>query len=96
MTREEVLEQAKKCVCTDRENQYGKPESNFETIALLWMTYLCHEVTAEDVAIMMMLMKISRLRNGRKDHSDSWVDIAGYAACGGEIATEKGDCKKHG
>lgn len=86
MKREEILEKAKECVCTDREDQYGQPEDNFGTIADLWSTYLKKTVTSEDVAIMMMLLKIARLCNGRKDHMDSWIDIAGYAACGGEIA----------
>lgn len=33
MTRREILEQARKCVCGDREQDYGSPEQNFKTIA---------------------------------------------------------------
>jgi hypothetical protein len=35
----------------------------------------------------MALVKIARLANS-PDHMDSWIDIAGYAACGGEIAAK--------
>ena len=86
MTREEILETAKKIVCGERQDQYGNPEDNFERIAVLWSSYLNDEVMiqAADVACMMMLLKIARIATGAgKD--DNWVDIAGYAACGGEI-----------
>ena len=40
MTRPEILDTAKKCVCGDREQDYGTPEQNFKTIADLWSAYL--------------------------------------------------------
>lgn len=42
------------------------------------------EISAMDVSMMMALMKIARIRNGGGS-GDSFVDLAGYAACGGEI-----------
>lgn len=42
--------------------------------------------TAKDVAVMMALMKIARIKTGTGT-ADCFVDLAGYAACGGEIAT---------
>lgn len=33
MTRKEILAEAEKCVCSDRNLQYGEPEDNFNTIA---------------------------------------------------------------
>lgn len=94
MTRAEILEQARKCVCGDREQDYGTPEDSFTTIALLWGTYLqraypersCPPLGAKDVAVMMALLKIARIAGG--DKADSFVDLAGYAACAGELATE--------
>lgn len=90
ITRESVLEAAKKCVCGDREDDYGSPENNFITIANLWSDYMHAEFGTNfilgpgDVAAMMILLKISRIASGNgKD--DNWVDIAGYAACGGEL-----------
>lgn len=39
MTREEVLNTAKKYVCGDRENEYGSPEDNFRDIAEFWSIF---------------------------------------------------------
>ena len=90
MTRSEILDEAKKCVCGQREQDYGSPESNFQLIADLWNAYLelptgeTQEITPKDVAMMMALLKIARIRNGGGT-GDSFVDLAGYAACGGEL-----------
>lgn len=87
--REETLDTAKKCVMGDREQDYGTPESNFATIASFWSDYLDMDISAQQVADMMILMKISRIKNGGGT-GDSYVDIAGYAACGNEILSKKG------
>lgn len=97
MTRKEILTTAEKCVCGDREQDYGTPEKNFNTIADLWSTYLYsvglinnsdptvwNRVTAKDVAAMLALLKIARIASGHAK-ADNWIDLAGYAACGGEI-----------
>lgn len=92
-TRREILEAAARCVCGDRDEQYGKPENNFLRIARLWEAYLQHPVGAVDVANMMILFKVARVKGGNligSDTCDSWVDIAGYAACGGEITAAPG------
>ena len=34
---------------------------------------------------MMCLLKLARLKGAAGKHQDSWVDLAGYAACGCEI-----------
>lgn len=87
MTREETLDTAKRIVTGKRDDEYGGPEDNFSRIAALWSAYLGTDIGAEDVAIMMVLLKISRLAASFYESMDSWVDIAGYAACGAEIAT---------
>ena len=84
MTRPEILDAAKKCVCGDREQDYGTPEKNFGTIAALWTAYKSIELTAVDVAAMLSLVKLGRIASGH-GKSDNWIDLAGYAACGGEI-----------
>ena len=97
MTRAEILETALCCVCGDREQDYGSPENNFQTIAVLWSTYIraarpeldhwaLNELDAKDVAAMLALLKIARIASGNAKE-DNWVDLAGYAACGGEIET---------
>jgi gene 55 protein len=87
MTRKEILVEAEKSVCGDRNLQYGDPEDNFSDIARLWSAYLDTDLGAEDVAIMMCLFKIARIKGSFYESKDSWVDLIGYAACGGEIAT---------
>lgn len=89
MTRSECLDEAKKCVCGEREKQYGSPENNFSTIAGLWDEYMNSQgyrvhFTKDDVAAMMILLKVARIAGGNYK-ADSWVDIAGYAACGCEL-----------
>lgn len=88
--RQDILEEAVKCVMKDRNAIHGSPEDNFNTIADYWNTYLFplgvgRRIIAQDVAAMMILMKMARLHTS-PEHKDHWVDIAGYAACGGEIA----------
>lgn len=92
MTRKETLENALKCVCGERQDQYGTPENNFGRIAKLWTAYLGYEVSSVDVAMMMAMLKIARIKTGSAT-DDSFVDLAGYAACGAELRvdTNKGN-----
>ena len=93
MNRKECLEEALKIVMKDRQNDYGTPESNFATIAEYWTTYLNSRglegyVKGFDVAAMMALLKIARIASSPAKE-DNWVDLAGYAANGAEIAPKK-------
>lgn len=92
LTRADILHAAEKCVCGQRETDYGTPEDNFKAIAELWSAYLDRMsvgkygntiVEAKDVAAMMALLKIARIAAGG-GKADSWIDLAGYAACGAE------------
>lgn len=91
LTRADILHAAEKCVCGQREQDYGTPENNFKAIAKLWEAYLNKACTrgvnvrveAKDVAAMMALLKIARIAAGG-GKADSWIDLAGYAACGAE------------
>ena len=89
MTRKEILAAAEKCVCGQREEDYGTPEDSFGLIAELWAKALKPCVPeGTDVCILpetVALLKVARLIKS-PEHLDSWVDLAGYAACGGEIA----------
>lgn len=82
--RQEILTAAAECVCRSREEDYGSPEDSFEMIAKLWSAYTGSRIEAQDVAAMMVLLKTARIAGGSRS-MDNWVDIAGYAACGGEI-----------
>lgn len=85
MKRAEILEAARVCVCGEREQDYGTPENSFGLIRQLWTAYMGTLFTAKDVAIMLALLKVARIKYD--DKADSFVDLAGYAACAGEIAT---------
>ncbi len=87
MKRADILHTAEKCVCGQREQDYGSPENNFEIIAGFWTVYKGVPFTPNDVAMMMALLKVARIKSGGGT-ADSFVDLAGYAACGGELVTE--------
>lgn len=87
MTREDVLKAAHDCVCGDRERDYGSPDGSFSLIAKFWSVWLGVEISSKDVAMMMCLLKTARIKSS--DKPDSYVDLAGYAACCGEIGTIK-------
>ena len=85
VSRADILDRAKAIVTGEREKQYGKPEDNFAIIAELWGAYTGHKFSPVDVAMMMALLKVARIKTG-VGTVDSFVDLAGYAACAGEIA----------
>lgn len=89
MDRKEILEAALTNVTGKRVEDYGQVENNFATIANMWNAYLGFDgVDEKDVAAMMALLKIARIASGH-GKSDNWVDLAGYAACGGELEGEE-------
>lgn len=96
VTRGEILDMAKKIVTGEREQQYGKPEDNFRLIGELWKIYLDNkygtiiDIAAEDVALMMALVKNARIMTGIYKE-DSYIDLCGYAACAGEIAAKNAE-----
>lgn len=90
--REQVLAAARDAVCGHRATDYGTPEDNFGAIAVLWSMYKNTQFSATDVAMMMALLKIARIKTGTAT-TDSFVDLAGYAACAAECAEREG---KHG
>ena len=98
MNRNDILAEAGRLICLDREESYGSPADNFRAVAAMWASYLkarCVspgadvDINPEDVAAMMCLLKIGRIATG-SDKADNWVDIIGYAALGGEVESEEG------
>lgn len=92
--RAEILQVAEILINGDRAQSYGPPEESFGRIAeLLNALGFRHEsyegklrgLNGTDVAMALIQLKVSRLVNS-PDHEDSWVDIAGYAGLGAEIA----------
>lgn len=87
MNRAQILSTAAEYVTKDRAATHGDAERNFGLIAAYWSAHLDHPITAVDVAAMMTLLKLARIKSNAVN-PDNWIDLAGYAACGGEIATE--------
>lgn len=80
-----VLDDAQKIIEGARQTEYGPPSESFGRIAQMWSAYLGIHIGVHDVALMMVLLKTSRARNGvlatGQPQRDSLVDIAGYAGC---------------
>lgn len=101
-TRRQLLLDAADTIDGDRNDTYGGPESSFKAIATMWSAYLesrgfCQHrpfadrenppiIYPHDVAAMMAMLKIARIATTSGKHKDSWLDLAGYAACGWEVA----------
>ena len=88
--RSEVLTEALELINGDRNNSYGPPTQDFTRTAgvLNALGYRGpdqRELLGHDVALIIAAVKMSRLMwtPGKRD---SWVDMAGYAACGYECA----------
>jgi hypothetical protein len=77
-----------KAVLEGREKNYDNPKPNFDRIAAYWNTLLeaklTAPLTASDVALMMILMKVAREQYKHTD--DNLLDAIGYAVCGLRIA----------
>lgn len=83
--RVEALREAAKIISSDRNKQYGAPENNFERTAQIWSVILGVPISNEDVAMMMVGLKMARYASKSGYQPDTWIDIAGYAGCGYEV-----------
>ena len=83
--RVEALREAARIISGERNKQYGDPEDNFERTAKIWSVTLGINITNEDVAMMMVGLKVARYASKSGFQPDTWVDIAGYAGCGYEV-----------
>tara|TARA_R110000764_G_scaffold105696_1_gene191409 strand:+ start:2130 stop:2390 length:261 start_codon:yes stop_codon:yes gene_type:complete len=81
----DILEEAAEIISGARQEQYGSPEDSFQKIADFWSTYLDHPISAQDVSLMMVMLKVARVPDGTKASRDTMVDIAGYAAIGSTL-----------
>ena len=83
--RDDILEFANVIVNGSREASYGDPKDSFGRIARLWSAVVGKDLIPSDVALMLVLLKVSRLVNDRSN-LDSWIDLCGYASLGGELS----------
>ena len=76
---ESICEEADRLVSSDRNNDYGHPRDDFGRTAMIWGAILGVPVTAQQVGMCMIGVKLSREVNRPK--RDNLVDMAGYAKC---------------
>jgi len=85
--RQFFLKTAEELINGPRAKEYGPARKNHERIAQIWSIILEQDITPEQVVACMVGLKLARLSEDMtKD--DSWVDIIGYAALGGEITND--------
>lgn len=85
--RVQALREAATIIAGDRDVQYGGPEENFTRIAKIWSVIVGVEISPEDVAMMMVGLKVARYASKSGFQPDTWIDIAGYAGCGYEVGS---------
>jgi len=76
MTDPTIAVDALRLVDEDRKEQYGDYDENLSRIAEMWSGFLGTDITAMDVALMMVLVKISRSKAGYA--RDNAVDGVAY------------------
>jgi uncharacterized protein DUF6378 len=81
--RQSVLVEAQGLVHGDRNKAYGSPLSDYTRTAGMVSAMLAHKLkeplTAEDCAMIMCCVKLSR--QSHKQKRDNMTDLAGYAEC---------------
>ena len=82
-----ILDRAKSIITGNRQTTNGKPERSFHKIAERWSLTLGANVTAQQVALMMVDLKMVRALEGvtTEGHDDHFVDMAGYVALAAEL-----------
>ena len=80
----EVL-QTSASVLNDRAAQYGDETACFDRVATIASTILGKNLTAYDISIIMVAMKLGRLREARQK-VDTYVDAINYVAFAAQFA----------
>jgi hypothetical protein len=76
MTDPTIAVDALRLVDEDRQEKYGDYDKNMQRIAEMWSGFLGIDISAMDVALMMVLVKISRSKAGYA--RDNAVDGVAY------------------
>lgn len=74
-----ILQEAEEIVNGDRQQDYGDMQQSFDNIAKMWSVIAGTEISARQVGLMMISLKV--VRDNNKPKRDNVVDIAGYAFC---------------
>ena len=101
MNKKEILMKASDLVSNSRQESHGDTFKNHSQIAEFWNIYLDDKlkpmasITADEAAMMMGLVKISRSQAG-KHNIDDYVDGAAYMAIAGELKNDSNPEKSLG
>lgn len=74
-------------IIEDRGRVYGDARTSFGRIAGLWNAYAGLNLTRHDVAMMLSLLKVSRI-HGAPEHADSYLDAKAYLELAERISEE--------
>lgn len=87
-----ILDEAKKIINGERQDQYGNPEDNFSIITEFWGVYNKARKGASDrpldTAMKMALLKVARIATGTGT-ADSFTDACGYIALAADMSNYK-------
>ena len=90
--RQDMLRTVERLVSNNRNLDYGEPVQNMARTAEMLAAYLGkrtgRELEATDVAAFGIILKLGRLAEN-PTHSDSWMDVAGYASIGFECVEKR-------
>ena len=91
-SRSRILLDAESLISHERERDYGTPRSSMQCFANLCNQFLVGKypygefhLTAADAAMLLALLKVSRIATSPTPHSDNFIDLAGYAAIAAEL-----------
>lgn len=73
-----ILEEAGQIIHGARRDAYGPVRESFDRVAKVWEAILLRPITAEEVAMCMVGLKLCREAN--KHQRDNLTDICGYTA----------------
>jgi len=87
MQRDQILDEAKALIGGDRAVQYGDSYDTHRRVGEAWSAILnVQTISPGQVALMMIALKSIRASKNI-EYMDSWIDICGYAALGGEMSS---------
>lgn len=86
----QILQEAANLVEGERNEQHGAREKCHAEIAKLWTWWCGFRVDAHDVAIMMSLLKVARIKTGGYVR-DAYLDGCGYLSIAGELRKGNAD-----
>tara|TARA_E500000318_G_scaffold105642_1_gene112765 strand:+ start:842 stop:1294 length:453 start_codon:yes stop_codon:yes gene_type:complete len=85
---------AKDICLNDRHKTHGDVAENHRTIAAFWSSYLSIAIKPSQVAAMLALVKLSRVKNGMVYNEDNFVDATSYVAIAGALRADELDILK--